>query len=259
MVSRQPGPQWAAKQDILQRPGPGRPGFLRYTDGMTEHKRITSAGTSRRRFLQGAGGAAGLAWLGGGLGGAMPFILQTAKAAEQARLHGEALLALSTTQARDVEAFAMRLMPTTDTPGAREVGVIWFIDRAMDGWMAGARPGLEAGLGQLSEAAAASGGEGSAFHQLDAAAQDRIITDLQEGGFFQLMHFLTIAGMFAMPSYGGNRRQAGWQLLGFEDQHLWQPPFGHYDALAMNGEGGESDAGDTRASMVSDDETETGA
>jgi hypothetical protein len=43
--------------------------------------------------------------------------------------------------------------------------------------------------------------------------------------------------MFAMPSWGGNRERAGWALLGFDNRHAWQPPFGYYDALAMAEEG----------------------
>jgi gluconate 2-dehydrogenase gamma chain len=44
------------------------------------------------------------------------------------------------------------------------------------------------------------------------------------------MHYLTVAGMFALPSYGGNRDHIGWKLLGFTHQHVWAPPFGFYDA-----------------------------
>jgi hypothetical protein len=40
---------------------------------------------------------------------------------------------------------------------------------------------------------------------------------------------LTLFGMFSTPSYGGNRDGAGWKLLGFEDMHAFQPPFGYYD------------------------------
>jgi hypothetical protein len=35
--------------------------------------------------------------------------------------------------------------------------------------------------------------------------------------------------MFALPKYGGNRDHVGWQLIGFPDQHIFQPPFGYYD------------------------------
>ena len=42
--------------------------------------------------------------------------------------------------------------------------------------------------------------------------------------------------MFADPSWGGNREQAGWKLLGFDPRGIWQPPFGAYDATAAEGE-----------------------
>jgi hypothetical protein len=35
--------------------------------------------------------------------------------------------------------------------------------------------------------------------------------------------------MFALPSWGGNRNEAGWKLIGFEDAHVFRPPFGYYD------------------------------
>ena len=48
--------------------------------------------------------------------------------------------------------------------------------------------------------------------------------------FFGGMKFLTVLGLLALPSYGGNADKLGWKLVGFVDQHAWQPPFGHYDA-----------------------------
>jgi len=36
-------------------------------------------------------------------------------------------------------------------------------------------------------------------------------------------------GMFSDPSYGGNRNGIGWELLGFRNDHAYQPPFGYYD------------------------------
>jgi len=35
--------------------------------------------------------------------------------------------------------------------------------------------------------------------------------------------------MFALPQYGGNRDSVGWKLIGFEDLHVFHPPFGYYD------------------------------
>src|SRR5271155_5743906 len=37
----------------------------------------------------------------------------------------------SVEQAAEIDAIAARIIPTTDTPGAREAGVVFFIDRAL--------------------------------------------------------------------------------------------------------------------------------
>jgi hypothetical protein len=47
--------------------------------------------------------------------------------------------------------------------------------------------------------------------------------------------------MFAMPVRGGNRDKAGWALIGFVDRHVWQPPFGYYDAVIDETVDGEGD------------------
>jgi hypothetical protein len=36
-------------------------------------------------------------------------------------------------------------------------------------------------------------------------------------------------GFLASPAWGGNRNQAGWKFIGFEDTGAFQPPFGYYD------------------------------
>jgi hypothetical protein len=53
---------------------------------------------------------------------------------------------------------------------------------------------------------------------------------LERTPFFGNMRFLTLIGLLALPSYGGNADRLGWKLVGFVDQHAWEPPFGHYDA-----------------------------
>ena len=43
------------------------------------------------------------------------------------------------------------------------------------------------------------------------------------------MRRLTVLGLIALPKYGGNFDNRGWKLLGVEDNHVWEPPFGFYD------------------------------
>jgi hypothetical protein len=60
--------------------------------------------------------------------------------------------------------------------------------------------------------------------------QTAYLLHMQHEPFFGGMRFLTVLGLLALPSYGGNAGKLGWKLVGFNDQHAWQPPFGHYDA-----------------------------
>src|SRR5208282_29598 len=84
---------------------------------------------NRRRFLltglRGAGGAwASLHW---------PAIMAAAEHAAHMReaIPLAKLEILSAEQAAEIEAAASRIIPADDTPGAREAGVIYFIDRAL--------------------------------------------------------------------------------------------------------------------------------
>jgi gluconate 2-dehydrogenase gamma chain len=154
---------------------------------------------------------------------------------------GAAFLHLSPLEAAGLDAIAARIIPTDETPGAREAGVIHFIDQALGDYMAEAAGELRAGLESL-DALAMGAFEGERFASLEPAAQDALLREIEETPFFGLMQFLTVAGMFALPSYGGNRDYIGWQLLGLSHQHAWLPPFGHYDAERMGVPFPETDA-----------------
>lgn len=182
---------------------------------------------TRRAFLSGAGGAAGWAWAAAW----WPALLATGAAAAGDRDRGAAFSRLGAGEAADLEAVAARIIPADDgTPGAREAGVIRFIDRALGDFFAPRAASLRSGLAELNARAAAAGAP--RFSALPPAEQDRLLGEVEQGNFFQAMRYLTVAGMFAMPEHGGNRGHAGWRLLGFDHRHGWQAPFGHYDEAA---------------------------
>ncbi|MFK8042225.1 gluconate 2-dehydrogenase subunit 3 family protein [Congregibacter sp.] len=131
---------------------------------------------------------------------------------------------LDKTLALTLEAITARILPTTDTPGAREAGAIWFIDTMSGGPLASVIPDLRVGAQELNSA---SGGD---FTKLPEAEQDAQLRAIENSDFFGLMHMLTLAGTFTMSRYGGNRGEVGWDILGFERRHHWQVPFGYYDA-----------------------------
>jgi gluconate 2-dehydrogenase gamma chain len=171
---------------------------------------------SRRRLLKYGGSLWGVA----ALSSQLPLI---ASAASSNRAEAT-FSSLSPAQAATVEAITARIIPTTDTPGAREAGAVWFIDAALAGDMRDATAPLVAGVAELDKAAG-----DTPFHQLPGDRQDALLREREDSDFFGLMHFLTVAGTFTMSEYGGNRDNAGWQILGLTDQHHWEPPFGYYD------------------------------
>jgi gluconate 2-dehydrogenase gamma chain len=181
---------------------------------------------SRRSFLRVSGGLVGGSWLAL----QWPGLLAIAEAAAADHSARAAFRYIGMEEAAGLEAIAARIIPTDDTPGAREAGVIHFIDRALGEFVAEAAANVRVGLADLDGRAAALE-DGRRFAQLDALSQDALLREIEATPFFGLMHFLTVAGMFAMPSYGGNRDMLGWRLLGFDHRHGWSPPFGHYDGL----------------------------
>lgn len=136
---------------------------------------------------------------------------------------------LSTEEAVEVEAIASQIVPSGHTPGAREARVVYFIDRALGSFFAAELPAFRRGLAQFRQAFAAHSSTGQPFSAVGHARQVAWLHEVEDTPFFNTVRRLTLLGLVALPKYGGNHDKLGWQLLGFEDRHFWQPPFGHYD------------------------------
>jgi len=143
---------------------------------------------------------------------------------------------LSIAEASEFAAIAARIVPSDATPGASEAGVIHFIDKVLGSSRSELLAPLRAGLAELQQRT--QGLHGSVlFSSLDAAQQDSLLQAIETTAFFSSLRTLTLAGLFALPEYGGNRDHVGWDLIGFDHRHVWQPPFGYYDAdYAQRGE-----------------------
>ena len=152
--------------------------------------------------------------------------------AHAAMAAGEGFSTLEADEAAEFQAIAARIIPSDDTPGANEAGVIYFIDRVLGAERSEMLAGLREGLAALQQQAAAEN-NGALFSALSGPQQDAQLRAIEDTTFFNNIRYLTIAGMFALPALGGNRDRVGWELLGFEDRHVWMPPFGYYDAQQM--------------------------
>lgn len=190
--------------------------------------------TTRRGFLKATGGALGGAWLAV----QWPVVLAAGASAADARDAASPLATLQALEARDLEAIAAQIIPSDAAPGAREAGVVYFMDTAFGGFMAGALPAMREGLADWNGKAASLDPAAARFAELAPRQQQALIEAEEDSPLFGMLQFLTIAGFLSMPGYGGNRDQIGWKLIGFDHRHAWQPPFGFYDAEAMKA-GGE--------------------
>jgi len=186
--------------------------------------------STRRDFLRASASTFGSAWIAA----QWPAIVAAASAARTAQAAGAAFTHLSPDDARDLEAIAAQIIPTDDTPGAREAGVVYFIDAALGSFAAAQAGGLRDGLAALN---AKVNAPATRFAALDDPAQIALLKAEEKSPFFGQVRFLTLAGMFSLPSYGGNREDMGWKLLGFDHRHVWAPPFGYYDAQAGGSNG----------------------
>jgi gluconate 2-dehydrogenase gamma chain len=127
-------------------------------------------------------------------------------------------------QAAEVEAVAAQIIPTDETPGAREARVIYFIDRALATFDSDKQELYIKGLRELQDQCRQRLPSSEKFSSMTAAQKIDILKTIEKSEFFEAVRVHTIAGFFANPEYGGNRDQIGWKLIGFEDQFSYEPP-----------------------------------
>jgi gluconate 2-dehydrogenase gamma chain len=169
--------------------------------------------------------------------------------------HPPALMFFNELEARTVEAVVARVIPTEpNAPGAREAGVMIYIDRAVAGYFRDLQRLYRAGIQELNEFSESRCG--AVFADLSDEQQNGLLAELDgqkrgsdssgdplgDGGavdelrsspstpnqrpgpagedsllmrFFAVVCDQTIQGMFCDPMYGGNRDGIGWKLIGF--------------------------------------------
>jgi gluconate 2-dehydrogenase gamma chain len=155
-------------------------------------------------------------------------------------------------EARTADAALARLIPADDNgPGAREAGVVVFLDRQLAGaWGHGdhfyrkgpflpgtAQQGYQLaftpaetfrfGFARLDESARKL--HGAAFADLTDAQQDELLAQAEHGKldfgalpsntFFASLVDATMEGFLSDPIHGGNRDKIGWKLVGFPGVH----------------------------------------
>jgi gluconate 2-dehydrogenase gamma chain len=130
-----------------------------------------------------------------------------------------------------LDAITAQIVPTDDTPGAREAHVVRFIDHALATFLQPRRANLLLALSTFEAFAAKWKDDGTPFHKRTDADQVSLLKDFEKAKPEQFAVFrnMTMAGMFSQPQHGGNTGRIGWKMIGYEDRYSWAPPFGYYD------------------------------
>lgn len=168
---------------------------------------------------------------------AFPEILAAQKHAHDVVKSGgaPALGYLDAASAREISAMVERIIPSDDTPGAREAGVIYFIDRALVTFDKDKQDAYRQGLSDAQTKRKSMFPTSESIASLTEPQQVELLKAMEQSDFFQLLRFHTLAGFLGDPSYGGNRDGVGWKLIGFDNAMVYQPPFGYYDREAKEG------------------------
>ena len=188
---------------------------------------------TRRDFVVGAS-ALSAVWIAAACarGGDTPAAAPTTtamKGMSDAPAPPQQLKHFSADQAKEIDAITSRILPSDDSPGAHEAGVLFFIDGSLTTFSKEQAPLFDAGLVAVAKATAKTHGATAKFSALTAAQQDAILTGIEKTPFFGAIRFATIAGFLSLPKYGGNKDFIGWKFIGQEHVFEHHPPFGWYD------------------------------
>jgi gluconate 2-dehydrogenase gamma chain len=138
-------------------------------------------------------------------------------------------------EARIAGAAVARIFPTDETgPGAKEAGVVVFIDRQLASAFGRDRfrythPPFEQGLPEQGYQGAETPRQiyrtglrllGTGFIQLTPAEQDTRLQAIETTYFFRLLRQNTIEGMFCDPMHGGNAGLVGWEIIGYPGPYM---------------------------------------
>ncbi len=203
----------------------------------------------RRKFLSRGFAALGASWTATH----WPAIVAASEHAHHAAASPETYKFefLTPAEAKEVQAIATRIIPSDETPGATEAGVIYFIDRALVTFSTDDQKTYREGLPELQKRVSELFPGVATFSAATLEQQISVLESLDEAGskaaaqrpqrlryrasaaqpLFETVRVHTVMGFLIDPETDrhGNQGGAGWTVIGRDNAHGFQPPFGFYD------------------------------
>ena len=202
----------------------------------------------RRQFLSRTLAAAGATWATAN----WPAVLAAAEHSHKAAASPESqkFEFFTPAEAKEVEAISACIIPSDTTPGAREAGVVYFIDRALVTFAADEQKTYREGIPEIHKRLQHLFPTATVFSAATPEQQIAVLESLDEAGaqnpprrpranfiagsasqFFETIRAGTLAGFLIDPESDrrGNRGGVGWTVIGRQPEHGFQSPFGYYD------------------------------
>ncbi len=107
--------------------------------------------------------------------------------------------------AAEIEAIAAQIIPTDETPGAREAGVIYFIDHALSTFDEESQDHYKTGLADSQAKRAAMFPGSTSIAALNPEQQLALVKSIDGTPFFETVRTHTIIGFLNSPDEGGMR------------------------------------------------------
>jgi gluconate 2-dehydrogenase gamma chain len=121
---------------------------------------------------------------------------------------------LTAAEASAVDAICEQIIPADTDPGARQAGVVNFIDLQLTKHHKRYQGAYRKGIAGVD--AASRKRFGKPFVDLTSEQQIEILTDVEnnDAEFFGLIRTHTMQGFYGDPRHGGNRGAVSWKMLG---------------------------------------------
>ena len=118
-------------------------------------------------------------------------------------------------EAKLVDALCQQILPSDELPGAREAGVLEYIDKQLSGALRRYAALYREGLAGVNDAG---------FLKLSSDERERWFESAEAGrvpnvqpAFVRMVIDHTVQGFFGDPKHGGNQDRVGWKLLGYTE------------------------------------------
>jgi Gluconate 2-dehydrogenase subunit 3 len=147
-------------------------------------------------------------------------------------------------QVKEIDAITSRIIPSDETPGAHEAGVVYFIDRALSTFAIDNQKVYREGLPEMQARTHELFPALDKFSAATPEQQDEVLHSFDEQtagerrpyrpraaaqSFFDTVRLHTVVAFLLDPDAGGDPNGIGWNVIDRERQHMFQPPFGYYD------------------------------